>query len=226
LPARDPRVARLARQAFQNYGRMLADFLLLGSLSPTELLSRVKLDGLERIDAALAGGRGVVVAMPHTGSWDMAGAAASALGYPVHAVAERFPGSLDEAIVRNRQIFGLKVIPLDHTATRSIRSALNANQIVALVCDLPHGRGVEVEFLGGRMLIPSGPAAFALKHRCPLLTAFAVRTVDGTYQVRVDPELDLAGGDQRGIMQSVADRFQGYIRADPGQWYAFMSIFR
>src|SRR5438445_771717 len=30
----DPDVARVARRAFQNYGRMLIDFLLLGSLTP------------------------------------------------------------------------------------------------------------------------------------------------------------------------------------------------
>src|SRR2546423_13105558 len=34
----DPAVARVARQAFQNYGRMLMDFLLMGSLSPEELI--------------------------------------------------------------------------------------------------------------------------------------------------------------------------------------------
>ncbi len=32
----DPEVARVAKRAFQNYGRMLMDFLLLGSLSPSE----------------------------------------------------------------------------------------------------------------------------------------------------------------------------------------------
>jgi len=30
----DPEVAHVARRAFQNYGRMLMDFLLMGSLTP------------------------------------------------------------------------------------------------------------------------------------------------------------------------------------------------
>src|ERR1700674_3466134 len=33
----DPEVARGARRAFQNYGRMVMDFLLMGSLSPDDL---------------------------------------------------------------------------------------------------------------------------------------------------------------------------------------------
>src|SRR6266705_4666760 len=40
----DPEVARVARRAFQNYGRMLTDFVLLGSLTPEELLERIILE--------------------------------------------------------------------------------------------------------------------------------------------------------------------------------------
>src|SRR5207302_6506684 len=49
----DPEVARVARHAFQNYGRMLMDFLLLGSLSPAELMARVSVDGRDQLDAAI-----------------------------------------------------------------------------------------------------------------------------------------------------------------------------
>src|SRR5438034_11729593 len=69
----DPEVARVARRAFQNYGRMLMDFVLMGSLSPAELIARVSLEGREHLDAAIAHGRGVIMAVPHMGSWDMAG---------------------------------------------------------------------------------------------------------------------------------------------------------
>src|SRR2546430_10570632 len=75
----DPDVAPVARRAFQNYGRMLMDFLLLCSLTPDELIARMSVDGREHLDAALAHGRGVIMAVPHMGSWDMAGSYARAL---------------------------------------------------------------------------------------------------------------------------------------------------
>src|SRR6266436_4613674 len=144
----DPEVARVARRAFQNYGRMLMDFLLIGSLSPDELVKRTSMDGREHLDAALARGRGVIMAVPHMGSWDMAGSYAGALRYPISAVAGRFPGSLHEAVVRTRQRFGLNVIMLGRSAVREITQALQANSIVALLCDLEQGPGVEVRFFG------------------------------------------------------------------------------
>src|SRR5215472_14099949 len=67
LPEDDPRVRAVARRAFANYGRMLADFLLMGSLRPDEILSMISIDGLEHAEAAMAGGRGAILALPHMG---------------------------------------------------------------------------------------------------------------------------------------------------------------
>src|SRR5258706_1243892 len=150
----DPAVARVARQAFQNYGRMLMDFLLMGSLSPEELIHRLSVDGREHLDAALSRGKGVIMAVPHMGSWDMSGSYAAALGYRISAVAEKFPGSLNDAVVRNRGRFGLNVIPLGHSAVRSIIQALESNSVVALVCDLEQGPGVQGSFFGRQATLP------------------------------------------------------------------------
>ena len=133
---------------------------------------RMTVDGREHLDAALAGGRGAIMAVPHMGSWDMAGSYAGALGYPICAVAERFPGSLNDAVVRTRQRFGLE---RDHAGPiggprRSPRRS-QANGIVALLCDLEQGPGVDVRFFGRRAVVPGGPAAIALKTGAALMPA-------------------------------------------------------
>src|SRR5258708_9425786 len=105
----DPEVAQVARRAFQNYGRMLMDFLLIGSLTPEDLVKRTSMDGREHLDAALARGRGVIMAVPHMGSWDMAGAYGGAHGDPVCGGREKVLGSLTEAVLRTRRRFGMNV---------------------------------------------------------------------------------------------------------------------
>src|SRR6185437_12375284 len=114
----DPEVARVARRAFQNYGRMLVDFLLMGSLTKQELIERTEVEGLEHLDAALERGRGVIMAIPHMGSWDNTGSLGGALGYPIMAVTGRFPGSLNDAVVRTRERYGLKVLLVGRPAVR------------------------------------------------------------------------------------------------------------
>ncbi len=224
--SRDREVSRVARRAFQNYGRMLTDFLLLGSLSREELMQRMSIDGREHLDAALATGRGAIMAVPHMGSWDMAGSYGGALGYPIAAVAERFPGSLNDAVVRTRQRFGLNVIALGRSAVRAITQALQANAIVALLCDLEQGPGVAVRFFGRRAIVPGGPAAIALKTGATLLPACQYATSPGHHHVHLDAPLTWAPGETKeGLMQRVVTRFEDFIRERPDQWYAFRPMF-
>src|SRR6266850_43781 len=226
LDRSDPEVARVARRAFQNYGRMLVDFVLIGSLTPDELLKRMSYDGRENLDAALAAGRGAIMAVPHMGSWDMAGATAGALGYPISAVAERFPGSLNDAVVRTRSRFGLNVIMLGRSAVRAITQALEANSIVALLCDLEQGPGVTVRFFGRRSVVPGGPAAIALKTGAALMPACQYATTPDRHHIHLDPSLTWATGETKeGLMQRVVSRFEEFIQERPEQWYAFRPMF-
>jgi len=222
----DPEVARVARRAFQNYGRMLIDFLLIGDLTRDDLMQRMTIGGRDHLDAALALGRGAIMAVPHMGSWDMAGAFGGALGYPVSAVAERFPGSLNAAVVRTRQRFGLNVITAGRSAIRAITKALQANGVVALLCDLEHGPGVNVRFFDRRSVVPGGPAAIALKTGAVLLPACQYATAPGRYHIHMDPPLTWSDGETKErLMQRVVTRFEDFIRERPDQWYAFRPMF-
>lgn len=222
----DPEVARVARRAFQNYGRMLMDFVLLGSLTPQELVARITINGLDHLDEALSRGRGAIMAVPHMGSWDMAGSYAGALGYRIAAVADRFPGSLNDAVVKTRQRFGLSVITLGRSSVRAIMDALSANSIVALLCDLEQGPGVEVTFFGRTAIVPGGPAAIALKSGAALMPAYQYAKSPGRYHIHLDPPLAVSSAETKeGVMQRVVDRFEDFIKERPDQWYAFRPMF-
>jgi len=224
----DPEVARVARRAFANYGRMLADFVRIGGLGQEELLSRMSVTGREHLDAGLAAGRGVIMAAPHMGSWDMGGSYAGSLGYRMSTVAVRFPGSLDAAVAQTRQALGLRVIPLARAAVKAIGDELAANAVVALLCDLPHGPGVKVEFFGQRAVVPPGAAAFAARTGAVVLPACVWRSGPGRYHVHIEPALKPPRPGKeaaRALMQAVVRKFEDFIRPRPDQWYAFRPLF-
>jgi KDO2-lipid IV(A) lauroyltransferase len=231
LPEGHPRVREVARRAFANYGRMLADFLLMGSLKPDEVRAMTTITGREHVEAALALGRGALLALPHMGSWDFAGSIAGIWGYRIAAVAESFPGSLNDAVIETRSLHGMEVIPRNRSAVRAIYAVLDGNGMVALMCDLPQGPGVEVRLLGRRATVPSGPAAIACRRSAPILPVYTRRTESGGYHLHVDPPIDTPDEQRcRGkeavaeVMQQVMDRFEVFIRAYPDQWYAFRRI--
>ncbi len=231
LPSDHPEVRRLARRAFDNYGRMLADFMLVGALDRDQVLDAVGVDGREHVDAVVAEGRGAIIALPHMGSWDVAASAAGVWGYRVAAVAEQFPGSLDDVVVQSRSTHGLEIIPMNRSAVRSINRMLDASGMVALLCDLPHGAGTEVCFFGRRAVVPSGPAAIACRRGTPLLPVYCRRTGGFRYHIHVDPPIRPPDPERcrgkravAGVMQQVVDRFEVFIRQHPDQWYAFRRI--
>jgi lauroyl/myristoyl acyltransferase len=226
LERSDPKVARVARRAFQNYGRMLMDFLLMGSLTKEELIQRTDVDGLEHLEAALARGQGVIIALPHMGSWDNTGSYGGARGYPILAVTGRFPGSLNDAIVETRQRYGLQVLEVGRPAVREIIQALNANRMVGLVCDQEEGPGVEVRFFGRRALVPGGPAALALKTGASLIPAYQYMTPSGRHHIHLEAALSWADGETKeNLMQRIVHRFEAFIRERPDQWFAFRPMF-
>lgn len=223
----DPEVAKVARRAFQNYGRMLSDFVLMGILTPNDLIRQVSVEGLEHVDAALAEGRGAIMAVPHMGSWDMAGSWAAAKGYPVSAVAERFPGSLNDAVVETRQRFGLNVISLGRSAVRAITDALRSNGVVALLCDLEQGPGVDVRFFGRRAVVPGGPAAIAIKTGAALMPSYVYGVAPSRYHIHLDAPLSWPAAETKeDLMQRVVARFEDFIKGRPDQWYAFRPMFK
>jgi KDO2-lipid IV(A) lauroyltransferase len=232
LAPSDPAVRRTARRAFQNYADMLLDFIAIASLTKQELLERVTYAGREHLDAALDAGRGLVFALPHMGSWDMAGSTGGALGYRLHAIAERFPGSLDEAVVEDREHFGIRVIPLGRSAAGAVLGALRQGDAVALVADIaPAGGGTEVVMFGHRATVAAGPAAFCVKTGAPLLPASIRHTAPGRYHVQIEAPLAApAEGDRRvaaaELSQRLAERFEHFIRENPDDWYAFRPRFR
>jgi KDO2-lipid IV(A) lauroyltransferase len=125
----------------------------------------------------------------------------------------------------------MDIVPVGRSAVRAINNALDRNELVALLCDLPHGPGVNVVFFGRRAVVPPGPAAIACRRGIPLLPAYCRRDGLDRHTVHLDPPIhppapeECAGKDgTQELMQRVIDRFELFIRSHPDQWYAFRPI--
>jgi lauroyl/myristoyl acyltransferase len=81
---------RAVSATFDSYGRYWYElFHLRGDLDREELLAdRNMVDGFDRIIAGCDAGTGSILALPHVGAWDYAGAWLSAQGYPPVVVVE------------------------------------------------------------------------------------------------------------------------------------------
>jgi KDO2-lipid IV(A) lauroyltransferase len=225
-------VTRRARRMFASYGRYWAEVFWVRPRRKDGILRDATVAGVEHVRAAEAAGKGIVLALPHLGNWEAAGAKAEEIGIPVLAVAESLP---NERItqwfvgVRNQMGIDVALTGKGHRVTAELLQRLRDGGTIALLADRDlTGRGVEVEFFGERTTVPAGPVALADRTGAVLLPvgcyfddgpghAFVVRPplqlpTEGTREERV-----AAGA------QLLARELEAIIREHPEQWHLFQA---
>ncbi|MGW9197409.1 phosphatidylinositol mannoside acyltransferase [Micromonospora chersina] len=221
---------RLVRAGLRSYARYWMEAFRLPSLSRQQILAGFHLDGQEKLAADVAAGRGAVVALPHAGNWDAAGAWVAATGWPITTVAERLkPEGLYERFLAFRQGLGMEILPTtggDRPAFDVLVDRLRAGAVVPLLADRDlSARGVEVEFFGGRTRMPPGPALLALRTGAPLYVA-SLWYEPGRARAALDGPLELPHPDSapldarvRTVTQRIADRLAAGIARHPEDWH-------
>jgi len=227
----DEALRRWAKRSFRAYARYWVEGARLGSTPRTEVLQRFVVDGFEHLEEGMAQGRGVVMALPHVGSWEYGGAFLSAVGYPMTAVAERLePPELFEYFVAQRAAMGLTIVPLGPHSMTEVMQAIRSGALVGLLSDRDlNDAGVEVDFFGERTTMPGGPATAALRTGAVLLTGAVYSGPGRDHRAVINPPVDTARqgsfrADVHRVTQCIATEFEGLIRRAPEQWHVFQPL--
>ena len=84
----DPLVRAAAQESFLSYSRYWYDTFRVRMMPDREFVGRFRIEGRENLEAAVEGGLGGVLALPHLGNWDAAGKWVHLQGWRITAVAE------------------------------------------------------------------------------------------------------------------------------------------
>jgi len=217
------------RRAFLNYARYWLEGARLPAVPPDVVADRMWVEeGHEHLVAGMAAGDGVIMALPHIGSWEWGGAWLTLQGYPMTSVAEPLqPRAMYDWFVGQREALGLTIVELGPDASATLLRTLRAGKLVGLLCDRDLlGNGVEVEFFGERTTLPGGPATLALRTGAMILPT-AVYSGPGRehYAVILPPVPSERTGSLRAdvtrVTQSIACALEKLIRRAPDQWHLF-----
>jgi KDO2-lipid IV(A) lauroyltransferase len=190
--------------------------------------------GIEHIDAAVERGKGMILALPHMGNWDVAAIWLIHHGLPFTTVAERLkPESLYDRFVAYREGLGMEVLPLTGGArppTEILAERLAANRSICLVADRDLSRnGIPVTFFGEAAKMPGGPALLAARTGAALLPVSLWFTPDGGWGQRISAPIELPEGGRLAEKiaagtQALADVFAGEIAAHPADWHMLQKL--
>ena len=211
----------LRRATFRHFVGTWIDFLRVPLLTRDATLSLVSWRTSGHLDAALRRRRGVVIVTAHLGALDLAGIYLAALGYPIAVIVEDIDPALHTVWTRYRSLTGMRVLSRRRGSVAAYR-ALTRGDIVAVVCDrVIDGPRLEVDFCGDRRLLPTGPAAFALKTGAALIVLQMTRRSDGAGYDLVTKPAVVSGDTVDDVTRSIAAELVSIIRRCPDQWFVF-----
>ncbi len=142
----------LARESFIETGKTLMEAGALWSASNQEIVELAReVTGQEYVNEAIAAGRGVILAGPHLGAWEMVGLYWSTQ-YPITSL-YRPPrlAALGEPIHAGRQHLGAQLVPTDAMGVKALLRALKRGQLAGILPDQEppaEGGGVFAPFFG------------------------------------------------------------------------------
>ena len=220
----------VATLIFRSFNEFLYEFFKIPSLDRQVVKRIFRLEGLANLDAALANGRGVIIATAHIGNWEMAGAALALLGYRLHIVAGiQFSSSLSEHVKNMKRKLGISMVSPEE-GYRTLFRALRNNEVVVLLVDGDvFVNGLRLEFFSKPARIPSGAATLSLKTKAPIVPGYIRR--EGPFQFRIcvdEPIFPNPTGDKAADVQELSRqvlcRIESYIDANLDQWCIFRDV--
>lgn len=220
---------RITALGMRSYLRYWCDAFRLPSWNHERIVSSVTVEGEELFRSCVAEGKGVVVALPHSGNWDHAGAYFSATGIPIISVAEKLrPERIFRAFLEYRRRIGIKIYSAAENVLPALHAHLANGDVVALVADRDLSKsGIEVKFFDGIAKMPSGPALLALRNNSYLIVAHVTYRGSGIHIAFSKPLNSTALTEQeqiKDLMQQSAHHFAAGIAKNPEDWHMLQRI--
>ena len=215
----------LARAIIGNFYDFICDVGRSVGQSRKQMLERIEAtEGQENYFAARAPRRGAIVVTAHMGSFEVGMASLRRHESKLHVVFRRDAyGKFEQTRSMLRKRLGVNEVCVDDGlgVWVRLRDALRNDEVVLVQGDrvMPGQRGRKMRFMGGHMMLPTGPAKLALASGAPIVPIFSIRRPDGAVRLFVEPPIWVASDDEVDrALEQFARTLERYLRRYPDQW--------
>ncbi len=203
----------------------LARELSLGG--PAVLDRWIQTEGLEILERARAHGRGVILAAPHLGNWELLAIGLARRALAGHAVSRTLENPLiDRWVVRFRTQTGLRLIDKKGGVREAVRTLRDGGILLVLPDQYGGSTGVPVRYFGTETRVHGIVGALAGRLGSPVVFATCIRTGPAQYRLRFS-DLPIPGDAQpEAVTQAVFDAIERSVREAPEQWLWVHELWR
>ena len=224
-------LARKARAVFLNVGRNYYDLVRLPRAMPQKVAWDITVEHWERLENAIATGKGVILATAHLGSFDLVAQVAATRNISFTIMAEPLePPQMHDLVARLRQSHGHRVAPVTAGGLRDIVTALRSGGTVAIACDRTfNGQGSPRQFMDKEALLPDGAVELATRTGAVIIPSYNVRLNGwGKFALYFEEPIYLsangAGLSAKEASQRLTQLMEQWIKQWPEQWVVLSPV--
>lgn len=216
--------AQIAREMFAHFGRLLTVLLKFSTMSAAEMLARVEFEGEDRVAAAHARERGVLLFTGHFGFWEINALVHALRLQPIAVLARPLDNPKLHALLESVRCATGNTVIYRQGAIRRVLRALAANQAVAILIDqhIQTADAVYVDFFDRPAATTSALGALALRTGAPVIPVFALALPGGRFRMVYEHAVEPPRADDpeaiRDFTQRCTDVLEMYVRRYPSQW--------
>jgi KDO2-lipid IV(A) lauroyltransferase len=180
----------LLRNSFVSAGKTLLESIWMWKNPPSETLKRVeRVVGREHFQAASAAGKGVIIAGPHIGNWEVIGLWLGAKSDCMSMYRPPRQKQMEALMSQGREASGAKLVPADASGVRWMMRHLKGGGVCGILPDQEPGKGegVFAPFFGIPAYTMVLLVRLAVKTGCPVLVGYAKRTPAGGFEIHFEP---------------------------------------
>ncbi len=227
FPELDDAGARaLAMAAWDNLGRLGAEFPHLRELRPYDQDGRVKVSGLEHLNAITGSAKPAVIVTGHFANWEVMAAAICQSGINAR-VSYRHANNphIDKRINAIRRGYGIPALSAKgEDGAREMLSAMKAGQTVTFLNDQKFNRGIDAPFFGHSLKTAPGPARLAIRFDAPLLPVSVKRLPGARFEVTFHSPIKPSRDKNKTLaiaktVTKINQFLEAQIRANPQDWF-------
>ena len=169
---------KLVKKSVKSQCFTYIEFIKCWGMSPEYSLSLLKnIQGEQVFTDALANGKGVIVVVPHFGSWELLNAWLNVYATPVIMYKPNKNAGINRYVLEAREKFNATLVPTDETGIRSIFKHLKKGGLTVILPDhvpKPTG-GIYSNFYGQNTLSSTLVSKLASKTQCKVIGLSCIR---------------------------------------------------
>ena len=211
-------VKRIAKESYKTMGKMIMTSIFLEEITKGENTS-VENEEIMKKAIEIAKDKAVLIVSLHLGGFE-AGSKMENLRKFYAVFRKQKNEKINDLMTEWREKGGLNSIPLHESQLLS--KAINEKSIIALASD-HYGKDVEIEFFGRKTTAVAGPVLLSIKHKVPLVLAYAVFDKNNKIIVKNKKIIEIEKQSKlketmKFNMQKIYNEFEEIIREYPEQY--------